>query len=394
MCDTLCLIGGGRTLFAKNSNRPQDETQVVERHPRRAPGASLRTTHIEIEDAGAHALIGSRLAWMWGFEHGVNEHGVAIGNERIFTVADPLAAAPGLTGMDLVRLGLERATSADAALDVMTGLIERHGQGGSGAEHANDPYWSSFIIADRHGAWVLETSDREWVAQSVTGGAAISNRVTLGTEWTRGSSGIAPGADWSTRLDPGVPTEPSDVRLAVTGACASGMPTGTAPADVVTALRHHGSGSWGRPGDDPANVEPPPPPGAPGWDGFTVCWHVRTVESTMSSMIVELPEDPDAPLRHWIALGSPCVSIYVPGFGMETVPPALAEPATWQRFVRLRDRVEADGRALAAIRAELGPVENELWEQAEVVAGDPAAWSGYSHAAWRSVDAALTRVGV
>ena len=29
MCDTLCLIGNERTLFAKNSNRPHDETQLV-----------------------------------------------------------------------------------------------------------------------------------------------------------------------------------------------------------------------------------------------------------------------------------------------------------------------------------------------------------------------------
>jgi secernin len=381
-------------LFAKNSDRPHDETQVVERHPRRAAGGSLRTTHLEIEDTGAHALIGSRLGWMWGFEHGVNEHGVAIGNERIFTVADPRGAPPGLTGMDLVRLGLERATSADAALDTMTGLLERHGQGGSGAERGNDPYWSSFIVADRHGAWVLETSDREWVAQPVAGGAAISNRVTLATGWTRGSAGIAIGTDWSTRLDPNVPTEPSDVRLAVTGSCAAGDAARTSPADIVAALRDHGSGTWGRPGDDPADVAPPPPPGAPGWDGFTVCWHIRTVESTMSSMIVELPEDVDLPLRHWIALGSPCVSVYVPGFGMDSVPPALADAATWRRFVRLRDRVEADGDTLAAVRAELGPLENDLWEQAERVAGDPASWSAYSEAAWASVDAALIRLGV
>jgi len=31
--------------------------------------------------------------------------------------------------MDLVRLGLERATNADEALEVITGLLARHGQG-------------------------------------------------------------------------------------------------------------------------------------------------------------------------------------------------------------------------------------------------------------------------
>src|SRR5688572_10328026 len=124
MYDTLCAIGEGRTLFAKNSDRPRDEVQVVEAHPRRSPGATLQTTHLTLDDAGAHGLVGSRPAWMWGFEHGVNEHGVAIGNERIFTVDDPKPAPPALTGMDLVRLGLERGASAEQALDVMTALLE------------------------------------------------------------------------------------------------------------------------------------------------------------------------------------------------------------------------------------------------------------------------------
>ena len=109
----------------------------------------------------------SRPWWLWGVEHGVNEAGVAIGNETIYTTLDPRDAPPALVGMDLVRLGLQRATTARAALEVMVGLLERYGQGGSGHVNADRPYWSSFLVADPAEAWVLETSGTAWAAEWV-----------------------------------------------------------------------------------------------------------------------------------------------------------------------------------------------------------------------------------
>lgn len=66
---------------------------------------------------------------------GSNEHDVVIGNEAIFTrETDRLSTEelikPGLLGMDLVRLGLERADSAAKALEIITGLLEKHEQSG------------------------------------------------------------------------------------------------------------------------------------------------------------------------------------------------------------------------------------------------------------------------
>lgn len=384
MCDTLCVVGSGRTLFGKNSDRPRAEAQVLEAHPARPAGTTLRTTYLDLDDTGAHALIGSRPAWMWGFEHGVNEHRVAIGNERVYTTDDPKAAPPALTGMDLVRLGLERAATADEALDVITALIETHGQGGSGEEGVDEPYWSSFLVADPRGAWVLETSARRWVARRIDDGAAISNRVSLGTAWDRASADVAPGTDVSTWLDPAIPVEAADVRLTATRACVATGAAALDAADLVATLRHHGTRPWGAPGTS-GPVEPPPAFDAPGWDTFTVCWHLRGILATTASMVAELPADPETPMRVWAALGSPCASVYVPvdvaadGTG---VPAAMSEPATWARFAALRDRVEDNPAALEAVRAVLGPTEASLWAPDGAV--DP----------WPAVDAALTRLGV
>ena len=172
-CDSLVALGGatadGATLFAKNSDRPAAECQPLVQ----LPGAALRpgrracaAPYIEIPQVAETArVIGSRPYWCWGFEHGLNEHGVAIGNHTVFT-KDALGA-PGLIGMDLVRLGLERARSAAQAAEVITALVEAHGQGGSGYADKDWPYHNSFLIADRREAYRLETSDRRWAVRRV-----------------------------------------------------------------------------------------------------------------------------------------------------------------------------------------------------------------------------------
>jgi secernin len=393
VCDTLCAIGGGRTLFGKNSDRPVAEVQVGEVHAARPSGGTLHTQYLEIDDAGADALFGSRPTWLWGFEHGVNAHGVAIGNEKVWTVDDPHAVEPALIGMDLVRLGLERAATADDALSVMTSLLATHGQGGSGEEDPPDPYWSSFLVADARRAWVLETSGRTWAARPVEDGAAISNRITLGTDWTLASSDVPAGTDFDRWRNPRTPTGIADHRLDATRRCvATGAPALTA-ADMVATLRHHGERPWGAPGTDPADVSRPPTEVQDDWRGVTVCMHVHEYQATTASMVTELPVDPGAPLRAWIALGSPCVSVYLPAFPPAAVASELSDSASWARFAVLRDRVERDGSELEAIRAVLAPIEAELWEEADASCGDPVRQARFTGGAWRRVDAGLARLG-
>ncbi len=392
-------MGPGGLLFAKNSDRPPGESQVVEAFQRRTRGGTVRTQYLELPDAGAAAFVGSRPTWLWGVEHGLNEHGVAIGNEKVWTTGRPQDRPAALLGMDLVRLGLERSQSADEALEAMTSLIEEHGQGGSGEKDAEVPYDSSFLIADATGAWVLETCDRTWAAKRVPLGASMSNRISLEHDWTASSADVSPGANFQDWRHPRVPTAIADHRLAATAACvAHGAPALDA-ASVVATMRDHGNGPWGLPGAcsavrDGADDHPLPVEPGPDYRGVSVCMHVRGSQATTASMVCTVGPD-SGPQRAWVALGSPCVSIYVPIFPNAGVPIALSTASTWSRFAALRDRVEADPDTLRNIRDQLAPVEAELWAHADAVANaGHSARVAYTATAFDPVEGVLTKLAL
>jgi dipeptidase len=188
MCDTIVMVEDDAVWLAKNSDREPGEAQAVEHvaRTRHAPGARLQATYLAIDQAReTHEVVIARPAWMWGAEMGANEHGLAIGNEAVFTRV-PVARA-GLLGMDLLRLALERCASADEALELITWMIARHGQGGgAGFRNRRFTYHNAFLIADPRGAWLLETAGRFWAAVRVARGVrTISNVLTIGADYTR-----------------------------------------------------------------------------------------------------------------------------------------------------------------------------------------------------------------
>ncbi len=299
MCDVLVALApatpNGTTLFAKNSDRPPHEVQLLEWSPARTDSGSLRATHIEVAAHGVPTLscVLSRPAWGWGAEHGVNEAGVAVGNTTVYTTLDPRSAPVGLTGMDLVRLALERATTASTAVDVIVQLIQRYGQGGSGHDPAlvpnGRPYWNAFLVADPQSAFVLDTSGTEYATEVVLDVRAISNRTTI------------PAFDAAHRH----PRQPVDrlvdPRWQASQRALAQRPV--TPASLQTHLRSHDSC------------------GDPGW---SVCMHADDVEATTASMIAELR--PDGASTLWAVQASPCEHEYLE-FAFADAASALAHSA-------------------------------------------------------------------
>ncbi|XP_041857427.1 secernin-3 [Melanotaenia boesemani] len=189
-CDTFVALPpstqGQRVIFGKNSDRPCDEVQEVVFFPAKDcdPDEKVECTYVEIEQvAHTYAVVLSKPAWMWGAEMGANEHQVCIGNEAVWG-RENANSEEALLGMDLVRLGLERADTAEKAVDVITELLEKYGQGGSCMEDdCGFTYHNSFLISDRKEAWLLETSGKYWAAERVEGGFRnISNQYGITTK--------------------------------------------------------------------------------------------------------------------------------------------------------------------------------------------------------------------
>jgi len=182
-CDTWVAVGNstkdGSIILGKNSDRPSVEAQPLKYFPRmKHQESKVKCTHITIPQAEqTYAHIGSNIWWLFGYEIGMNEWAVAIGNEAEHS-KEPCEKT-GLLGMDLIRLALERAKTAYEAMHVITKLVAEHGQGGGceypGQWDENTTYHNSFIIADPNQAWVLELAGRYWVAKKVEDVWAISN---------------------------------------------------------------------------------------------------------------------------------------------------------------------------------------------------------------------------
>lgn len=104
-------------------------------------------------------------AWLWGGEMGVNENGVSIGNEAVFSFEK--VDNKGIIGMDILKVTLLSSKTANEALKIIIDLIENIGQGGNGGYKHKMKYHNSFLIQDFNEIYVLETSKNNWVYKKI-----------------------------------------------------------------------------------------------------------------------------------------------------------------------------------------------------------------------------------
>ncbi|MEM1658132.1 MAG: C69 family dipeptidase [Candidatus Jordarchaeales archaeon] len=316
MCDTLVALGNstedGSVIFGKNSDRPPNEAQVLRYFPRmeHPEGAVVKCTYIEVPQVPeTYEVVLSSPYWIWGAEMGVNEYGVAIGNEAVWS-KEPYRKT-GLLGMDLLRLALERANSARKALQVIVEMLEKYGQGGSANKDFELLYHNSFIIADTREAWVLETADKFWVAERVRDVRAISNGYTIRDRWDMASPGLVEHAvemGWcESRKDFDFARCYGDPQMEQIAMCAERFSRsmtllkdnkGNISVELMMDfLRDHGGGEW-----DP-------------WSQTkaTICMHAgpSVVSNTAGSYVGHLTVEEQV---HWFAPSTPCLSLYIPVF--------------------------------------------------------------------------------
>jgi secernin len=392
MCDTILATPsatvGQAMLFGKNSDRQRNEAQAVEIVARadHAADAEARCTHIAIPQVRrTHAVILCRPFWIWGAEMGANEYGVAIGNEGLHA-RSPAPEQSALTGMDLLRLALERAATAAEAVEVITNLLEGYGQGGNCGHLHADYYNNGFIIADPNEAFVLETVGREWLVARAQGVRSISNIYSIGRDVQRTSEGLPAlvrNSGWSDDPAPSyaeVITNPHREHIGHAGrrrarsTALLNSPLGTLnAADMMRILRDHGTSAESRTDWSPEHATE-----------RSICAHAGTEDrsgQTVGSMVSDLR------LRdavHWVTgTAAPCISIFKPALIDVALPLHGLRPTDrsdlgtlWWRHERLhRAALMSDFSAfINAIRGQRDALEADfLTRMAAVLNGGSAA---------------------
>jgi secernin len=329
-CDTMVSTGassrGGATLFAKNSDRPADEAQPLELHAAERSVVS-GTLFVAIDGpAAAFRHIGSRPDWCWGYEHGFNEHQVVIGNEALPTLL-PETDEPKLVGMEIVRLALERGSTAQEAVNVITGLVEKHGQGKFSNDVGVRTYDNIYMVVDPSEAYVVEAIGHEWAVWQVSGVHSISNVSRMNSD-ARISAGAQMSAIRHGLFDPG---SGADFAWSAAYSAVDNAKSGARRQSRSSSiLAHHDGGidfgklmltlsDHGDPESDPAQFE-----SIPG-DLRGICTHPQHEGGvTAASLVADLCADESRLPVYWCAMYSPCMALFFPVFIEGELPEALS----------------------------------------------------------------------
>ena len=170
------------TLVALNqhaANSDRHSVQIVPGHFHE-PGQLVPVANLTLPQARqTYTVLGLQKQGEWGFAHGINENRVTVAatpwQSRIKANGSPL------TGADLVRLALERSRSAMAAVEVLTDLVQRHGQKSD----------NIYLIADSAEAFVVESCGRYWALLECSHSRVVTGAAMIRQDWRRLAPGLA-----------------------------------------------------------------------------------------------------------------------------------------------------------------------------------------------------------
>ena len=414
MCDTIVATPEftitGNMIFGKNSHREPNEAQALIRIPAQDHTAEkLRATYINIPQVKTtHEVILSKPFQMWGAEMGANEHNLAIGNEAVFTRIKFDKQNPGLTGMDMVRVALERCANSEAALELITELLETYGQDACGGYHDRNFYYhNSFIIADPREAYLLETAGRHWVALKIKGFRSISNGLTIGENFDYASEGLIDFARKEGYLKKNADFHftrvfsdkfytyfsKCKIRQALSMSRGEERQGRLDASSAMTILRDHGASEKNgvfHPGSS---------------DTGALCTHAAGLSvphQTTGSLVSELRENSHS--THWFTgTAATCLSLYKPFFipgtnikqGEFLEPGPVVDESLWWRHERLHRYILKNyPKRSELIRAERDELEGDFLGKAQVLAkknGSESELEEFSRESFTLAEKNLTR---
>ena len=322
----------GQTIFGKNSDRPANECQPLIMQSRRnyPPDTEVETQFLVLPQSPVtYKHVGSRPYWCWGYEHGFNEHQVVIGNESLPSRLGT-SGKPKLIGMELVRLGLERAKTASTAVEVITDLITRYGQGKFENADGVRTYDNIFLIGDPRSAFVIEAVGHDWAVKRLSHNHSISNVGMLGADADRVSLSARDAAATFGLFNGGGEEDFNFASVfADTAASASGIARRNRSTALLKAsagrldagkmmgiLKDHSSG------DNPTEAAVVDVAGP-----VSLCVHRQDASlpaTTAASLVADLDGEGRRLPVYWCCLYSPCLGVYLPMFIEGELPPKLA----------------------------------------------------------------------
>lgn len=392
-CSSFVVMGSetksGDIIYAKNSDRPFNEAQPLIYYPAKdhPEGSFTDCSFIKIPQVKhTYACIGSKPHFFWGFEHGINEFGLMIGNEQVSGREIP-ERRWGLIGMDLLRLALERARTAREAIEVIDGLLSAIGTGGAPG-HRIAPFNSNFIISDPHESYLFESHQRKWVAKKVDRYGYLANCYSIQEDydliadgtieeacekgWWHPEASFNPAKAWT--VDELMYDESEGfVRYSRLGHLLSEKVASGDKIDAKYAmgvLRDHY--------EDVPELNSIYSKAAN--KICTICSHpggvgygCASAASTVTIIRKDVPRE--LQFTYWGSMAPPCCSIFRPYYNIDFIPEDLQHAESlyrpedqWWQFIELERYISLNYDKFAPkVKAEFSKMEDEFIQQAEYV---------------------------